>query len=102
MGKRTHPRDLEGSCFSPSDLIRNQETVKLAITLFGSMLKAAQQDRPRLEYFVRQTIKDMIQVGEITASNDWYNGIINPFYREYFGEDAPAFVLDRIRYRAAG
>ena len=100
MTKRAHTRDLEGSGFSPSDLVRNRETIELAILLFDGMLKEAQQDSSRLESFVKQTIKDMIQVGEITASSGFYNGIINPFYRKYFHEDAPAFVLDRVRYRA--
>ena len=100
MIKRAHPRDLEGPSFSPSDLVRNKETVELAIIIFDSMLKAAQHDSPRLESFVRQTIKNMIQVGELTASNEWYTKIINPFYRQYFNEDAQAFVLDRVRYRA--
>ena len=102
MAKRTHPRDLVGSGFSPSDLVRNRDTIELAIHLFDAMLKAAQHDRTCLESFVRRTIRDMIEVGRITASSELYGGIINPFYKEYFGEDAPAFVLDRIRYRVAG
>ena len=92
------PRDLEAVAFSPSDLVRSRETVELAVNIFASMLKVAGDDL-RLESFVRRTIADMIEVGRITPTNNLYVDIINPFYKGQFGEDAPAFVVQRVTYR---
>lgn len=92
------PRDLEAVAFSPSDLVRSRETVELVVNIFASMLKIAKDDM-RLEAFVRGTIADMVEVGRIVPTSSLYTDIINPFYRECFDEDAPAFVVQRVTYR---
>lgn len=92
------PRDLEAVAFSPSDLVRSRETVELAVKIFAGMLAAA-GDSMRLESFVRGTIWDMVEVGRITPTSRLYIDLINPFYREQFGEDAPSHVVQRVTYR---
>ena len=94
-------RDLEGAVIGISDLVKDVDTIGRVVRGFVGILDNYAQSplKIRLEAFIKATIQEMVEVGRIQPTSSAYVELINPFYKKYFGEDAPSFVIRNVTYR---